>query len=134
LNKNIDFYYKKYYFKIKFINSSLGGTMKKLIYFVSMVLLVVFVTSLFAANTRDGRRKFRKSCYQMCHKKDGIVPSTYTSSKWDSYFVNNMEKLKKVHKNGELGKSKLTEEELVNIHQYLIEHSLDSKAPETCEG
>ncbi|ADR18355.1 cytochrome c family protein [Calditerrivibrio nitroreducens] len=108
--------------------------MKKLVYFVSILMLVVFVTSLFAANTRDGRRKFRKNCYQMCHKKDGIIPSSYTSAKWDSYFTNNMEKLKKVHKNNELEKSKLSVEELNNIHQYLLEHSLDSRAPETCEG
>ncbi|MCA1933240.1 MAG: cytochrome c [Calditerrivibrio sp.] len=109
--------------------------MKKFVQLVALFVLVVFVTSLFAANTRDGRRKFRKNCYQMCHKKGvEIVPNSYTSSKWESYFANNMKKLKEVHKSGELEKSKLTDEELVNIHQYLIEHSLDSRAPETCEG
>jgi len=95
----------------------------------------VFVSSLFAANTRDGRRKFRKDCYLVCHKKDVIItPNSFTASKWDGYFANNMEKLRKVHKNGELEKAKLSTEELKNIHQYLIEHALDSKTPETCGG
>ncbi|MEF3255238.1 MAG: cytochrome c [Deferribacterales bacterium] len=109
--------------------------MKKFITFVALILLVAFVTSLFAANTRDGRRKFRSKCYKMCHKKGEVItPNSYTSKKWNEYFVNDMEKLKKVHKNGELEKTKLSKKEFENMHQYLMEHSLDSTAPETCEG
>lgn len=111
--------------------------MKRFVIF-SVVMAVIFVSAVaFAANSRDGRRKFKTYCFKKCHSGKienvkTITPNSYTSSQWLSIFSNNMQNLKKYHLNNELEDLNFKRETFDNIREYLKDHGLDSDTPETC--
>ncbi|MBC7197211.1 MAG: cytochrome c [Deferribacterales bacterium] len=110
---------------------------KSITLFFVLVMVALMVTSAFAANSRDGRRKFKKYCYKECHKGNlegvkVITPMSYTGAQWLSMFNNDMAGLKRYHKNGELEKINLSDKVYENIRVYLKDHGLDSDTPETC--
>ncbi|MBZ4643213.1 MAG: hypothetical protein PWQ25_927 [Deferribacteres bacterium] len=110
---------------------------QKLMFLTVFMMVLIMVASSFAANTRDGRRKFKKYCYKECHRGniDGvkvITPNSYTGGQWLEMFKNNRATLKRYHKNNELDKIDLSEKVYENIREYLKDHGLDSDTPETC--
>ena len=107
---------------------------KVLFYFILVLSIFVLFGNAFAANSRDGKRKFKKYCYKKCHKHGDVVitPNYMTSEQWKEYFKDNHEKLKEAHPNGELDNLNLKEKHYKNIIKFLLRHALDSEQPETC--
>lgn len=111
--------------------------MKKFV-ILSVVIFVFCITATaFAVNSKDGRRKFKTYCFKKCHSGKlenvkNITPNSYTSSQWINIFNNNMQNLKRFHRNNELEELNFKRETFDNIREYLKDHGLDSDTPETC--
>ncbi|MGA1845556.1 hypothetical protein [Deferribacter abyssi] len=113
--------------------------MSKKLFIVLLVSALIFTTVMnaYAVNQRAGKRKFKKYCHKKCHNGKFknipyITPSSLTTEQWKLFFTNDMKKLKRVHKNGELDSIKLKPKHYKNIEAFLINHGLGSFEPESC--
>ncbi len=96
-----------------------------------ILLLVAFAVSSAVAieggNPRKGKYLFKKNC-KSCHT-DGaeggeVTPLTKTMAQWDKYFQKNQ------HPEGVW--DNFSEQDLIDINQFLFDHAVDSDQPETC--
>lgn len=101
----------------------------------SLVLVLVFVGSLLAAdkgNSRKGKSTFRKGCRD-CHVEGGkaqeMSPSNKTQAQWDAAFAK--DKYKGFPCKAEW--DKLTPEDIGDIYAYMYEHAFDSPSPAKCK-
>lgn len=105
--------------------------MKSFKLFVTCAVLTVFaVTSVQAVedgNPRKGKYLFKKSC-KSCHTEAAeggkITPLSKTMSQWDRFF--------KKQKHNPAPWKDLSEQDLLDINQFLFDHAVDSDQPETC--
>ncbi len=79
---------------------------------------------------KKGKFVFRSKCKE-CHwpEEEGgdVTPVTFTQKQWKSFFDRYKHKRKK-----DVWHDMFTDEELVHIKTYLINHASDSEQPETC--
>jgi len=102
--------------------------MKKL---VMILLIVAFAVSTAVAiedgNPRKGKYLFKKNC-KTCHTEGAeggeVTPLTKTMEQWDKYFQKNQ------HPGGDW--DNFSEQDLIDINQFLFDHAVDSDQPETC--
>jgi hypothetical protein len=112
--------------------------MKKsfIIFILFITSISIFASTVMAASTRVGKRKFKKYCLKKCHNGDDaevIDPTHMTITQWETFFENNQMELKEAHPNGELNKiKKLKPSYYKSIEQFLVKHAADSEQPETC--
>jgi len=105
--------------------------MKTLKLITISLLLVAFcgssVLAVEGGNDRKGKYLFKKSC-KTCHSdgaEGGVVtPLSKTMSQWDRFFE------KKKH--APAGWEGFSEQDLLDIQQFLYDHAVDSDQPETC--
>lgn len=97
---------------------------------VALLLVTFGVTSALAVdggNPRKGKYLFKKNC-KTCHT-DGaeggsVTPLNKTMSQWDRFF--------KKPKCSSAPWEGLSEQDLLDINQFLFDHAVDSEQPETC--
>ena len=102
--------------------------MKKIIF---ILLIVAFAASSALAveggNPKKGKYLFKKNC-KTCHTEGAeggsVTPLNKTMSQWDKFFENDK------HPEGIWGD--FSEKDLLDIHQFLFDHAVDSDQPETC--
>lgn len=102
--------------------------MKKIM--LILLIVAVTVTSAFAVdggNPRKGKYLFKKNC-KSCHT-DGaeggsVTPLAKTMAQWDKFFTD------KKHPNESW--EAFSEQDLLDINQFLFDHAVDSDQPETC--
>ena len=95
------------------------------------LLLVAFcgssVLAVEGGNGRKGKYLFKKSC-KSCHTdgaEGGVVtPLSKTMGQWDRLF----NKSKHPAESWEV----FSEQDLIDINQFLFDHAVDSDQPETC--
>ena len=105
-----------------------GADMKKMVF---ILLLVAFtVTSALAVdggNSKKGKYLFKKNC-KTCHTEGAeggpVTPLTKTMAQWDKFFTD--------QKHPEGVWSDFSEQDLLDINQFLFDHAVDSDQPETC--
>jgi len=98
-----------------------------------MLTIVVFTaTSVLAVqggNPKKGKYLYKKHCKE-CHSAGSaggeLTPMSKTMSQWDRLFK------KGEHKGGQEAWSKMKEQELLDINQFLFDHAADSPSPQTC--
>ncbi len=97
---------------------------------LAIVLVAFAATSTLAAdggNPRKGKYLFKKNC-KTCHTEGAtggsLTPLSKTMAQWDRYFK------KKKHESQAW--ENLSEQELLDINQFLFDHAVDSDQPETC--
>ncbi len=97
---------------------------------IGLLILAVSSTSVMAVeggNPRKGKYLFKKNC-KTCHVEGAeggnLTPLEKTMSQWERYF--------KKKKHNPDSWSELTEQELLDINQFLFDHAVDSDQPETC--
>jgi mono/diheme cytochrome c family protein len=107
--------------------------MKRLSVLVAGIAIVAFaVTASVGAeggNSRKGKHLYKKTC-KVCHV-DGaeggeLTPLSKTQSQWDRWF-----KKKKAKHNPEPF-APLSDQDVLDVHQFLYDHAADSDQPETC--
>jgi len=82
-------------------------------------------------NEKKGKYLFKAKCKQ-CHDpehgkgKVKVTPANFTQAQWKSFFKRNKHKRKKDISD------QFTEEELIHIKTFLINHAADTDQPETC--
>ncbi len=99
---------------------------------LALALIAVFATSVLAAdggNPRKGKHLYKKSC-KTCHSAGGeggeLTPMTKTMSQWDRFF----KKIEKKHDAAAI--ENLSEQDLLDINQFLFDFAADSDQPATC--
>ena len=105
--------------------------MKTLKLITISLLLVAFCGSAVLAveggNDRKGKYLFKKSC-KTCHSEGAeggvVTPLKKTMSQWDRFFE------KKSH--APAAWEGFSEQDLIDINQFLFNHAVDSDQPETC--
>lgn len=107
--------------------------MKKALFFV--FVLAIATTSVYAANARNGKKIWKKSCRLVCHDgskpgRPALSPVEMTQSQWKELFSKNRSAIKEIHKKGEVDKVDASDWD--DMFLYLYEHALDSDQPETC--
>jgi cytochrome c5 len=102
--------------------------MKKLIA-LSLCLLVLMASTIVAAaasgNPKKGKHLYKNSC-RSCHNEGSskLTPMSKTQSQWERFFDKNQHEPE--------GLKGLSERDLQDIRQYLLNHAADSDQPETC--
>jgi mono/diheme cytochrome c family protein len=99
---------------------------------LGLILLTAAVTTVTAAeggNPKKGKYLYKKTC-RSCHS-DGseakaLTPMTKTQAQWERHFQ------KAAHPDKTKAWKGLSEQDLKDIQQYLINHAADSDQPETC--
>lgn len=99
---------------------------------VGLFLLVATVTAVTAAeggNPKKGKFLYKKTC-RSCHaagsEGQALTPMSKTQAQWDRHFQ------KGTHPDKAKTLKGLSEQDLKDIQQYLINHAADSDQPETC--
>ncbi len=103
--------------------------------FSGLLCLALLGTAGLAQSKRKGsdtkgRHYFRQECKD-CHVKGGkggeISPLTKTQAQWRTYFT------KGKHSGGAEALTKfMTDDQLIDLQAFLINHAADSLQPETC--
>ena len=98
---------------------------------VSLIFSMPVIGQEKKGNDRKGKYLFKNKCKQ-CHDPENghgekkVTPSKYTQKQWESFFKRNKHKRKKDISD------QFSEEELLHIKTFLINHAADSDQPETC--
>jgi len=119
----------------------LGSTLRKIkkglpfLLSLSGIAIISLALSMPAASeekkgsSKQGKYFFRAKCKE-CHWPDSegkeVTPITYTQAQWKRFFEKDKHKRKKDISD------QFTDEEILHIRTYLIEHASDSEQPETC--
>jgi hypothetical protein len=112
-----------------------GITMKvKFQFIVAAFFLTFFFVSTAVAieggETRRGKGLMKSEC-KVCHNEGGqggkLTPLSKTMSQWDRFFRRDK------HKDYLKGFEGLSEQDLLDINQYLFDHAADSDQPQTCD-
>lgn len=97
---------------------------------LALALVVTFASSALAVdggNPRKGKHLYKKSC-KTCHSAGGeggeLTPMSKTMKQWDRVFE------KKKH--DQAAWENLSEQDLLDINQFLFDFAADSDQPATC--
>ena len=107
--------------------------MKPMFKMILVISLVAFVAATALAveggNPKKGKYLFKKNC-KTCHVKGAeggeLTPLSKTMRQWDRFFKRKGADCIK-HAGGDL-----SEQDMLDIHQFLYDHASDSAQPETC--
>lgn len=95
-------------------------------------LAAIFATSALAVqggNPKKGKYLYKKNC-KVCHAEGDeggkLTPLSKTMAQWDRYFENDKHQAKPEVL------EKLSDQDLLDIHQFLFDHAADSDQPQTC--
>ena len=98
-----------------------------------VAMAAIFCTVLTAASRGSetkGRKFFRETC-RTCHTKGAkggeLTPLSKTQAQWRTYF----QKATHANKTEPLNKI-LTDDQLLDVQAFVINHAADSPQPETC--
>ncbi len=96
----------------------------------SLLLSLPVVGEEKKGSDKKGKFLFRSKCKE-CHwpEEEGgdVTPVTFTQKQWESFFARYKHKRKK-----DIWHEQFTQDELLDIKTYLINHASDSEQPETC--
>lgn len=108
------------------------------LFFVVLASLLVgsIVTALPTANPRKGRALFKKNC-RVCHdgQTNGVPtlqPAELIMDQWERAFKDDNDVAECVPRVKEKTGVELTEQDLLDIKQYLVDGAADSEQPMTC--
>ena len=112
-------------------------TITRLIFVVLAFLLIgSIVSALPTANPRKGRALFKKNC-RVCH--DGkteeaplLQPAELIMDQWERAFTDDDDVAECVPRVKDETGVALTEQDLLDIKQYLVDGAADSEQPLTC--
>jgi cytochrome c5 len=106
--------------------------MKGLVRLVLGLMLLAVAVTTFAAeggNAKKGKYLYKKDC-RTCHVEGGeakaLTPMSKTQAQWGRQFQ------KGTHPDKAKAWKGLSEQDIKDIQQYLINHAADSDQPETC--
>lgn len=107
--------------------------MKNLGKVIACLALCIFAASAAFAvdggNPKKGKYLYKKSC-KACHVEGAeggaLTPLNKTQAQWDRFFE------KDKHSAKASAWSDLSEQDLLDIQQFLFDHAADSDQPETC--
>ena len=106
------------------------GTLLVAFFTLSVVLTIPVLGEDIKGSEKKGKFIFRAKCKE-CHWPDeeggDVTPITFTQKQWQSFFDRYKHKRKK-----DIWHEQFTDEELIHVKTYLIEHASDSEQPETC--
>jgi cytochrome c553 len=109
--------------KLRFIASALTV-------FVMAALFCTILTAASRGSETKGRKFYRETC-RTCHTKGAkggeLTPLSKTQAQWRTYF----QKATHANKTEPLNKI-MTDDQLLDIQTFLINHAADSPQPETC--
>jgi len=102
---------------------------KKIVAVFALLSLVASVAfAVEGGNPKKGKFLYKKTC-KVCHDEGGkggkLTPLSKTMSQWDRVF-------KKGHDGGADAWADLSEQDLLDINQFLYDHAADSDQPQTC--
>ncbi|QIZ77931.1 c-type cytochrome [Ferrimonas lipolytica] len=98
---------------------------------VALVATVIAGGALAAegGNPKKGKYLYKKHC-KACHSAGAeapeLTPLSKTMKQWDRYFKRNK------HKHNPDAWQALSDQEKLDINQFLFDHALDSDQPQTC--
>ena len=100
------------------------------------LLVATFVSAGSKANARKGKAFFKKNC-RVCHdgKTEGapmLQPSELIMDQWDKAFADEEDVAECVPRVKEKTGVELTEQDLLDIQQYLVDGAADGERPMTC--
>jgi mono/diheme cytochrome c family protein len=97
--------------------------------FFLTLFFVSTVTAIEGGDTRRGKGLMKGKC-KVCHAESGqggkLTPLSKTMSQWDRFFRRDK------HQDYPKGFEGLSEQDLLDINQYLFDHAADSDQPQTC--
>jgi cytochrome c553 len=99
---------------------------KPIALFLCMLMLgASTITAAASGNPKKGKHLYKNSC-KSCHNEGSskLTPMDKTQAQWSRFFEKNQHE-------PEVLKG-LSEKDLQDIRQYLINHAADSDQPETC--
>lgn len=106
--------------------------MKGLVRLILGLMLLAVAVTTFAAeggNAKKGKYLYKKDC-RTCHVEGGgakaLTPMSKTQAQWNRQFQ------KVTHPDQAKAWKGLSEQDIKDIQQYLINHAADSDQPETC--
>ncbi|MBU0729511.1 MAG: c-type cytochrome [Proteobacteria bacterium] len=106
--------------------------MKRITKLIIALFLVAFTASTVVAaqgNPKKGKFLYKKNC-KTCHVKDGdgaeLTPVSKTQNQWTRFFE------KDKHKKNPESFNNLSEKDIRDIQQFLIDHAADSASPQLC--
>lgn len=107
--------------------------MSKLMKVFALFALITFLAApVFAAeggNPKKGKYLYKKTC-KSCHDEGGeggkLTPLSKTMAQWDRFFEKDKHQAKPEVLKG------LSEQEILDIWQFLYDHAADSSQPQTC--
>jgi len=102
---------------------------KKIVAIFALLSLVASVAmAVEGGNPKKGKYLYKKTC-KTCHSEGGeggkLTPLSKTMRQWDRVF-------KKEHAGGAAAWEGLSEQDLLDINQFLFDHAADSDQPQTC--
>lgn len=102
---------------------------KKIVAIFALLSLVASVAmAVEGGNPKKGKFLYKKSC-KTCHSEGGeggkLTPLSKTMRQWDRVFT-------KGHAGGADKWEGLSEQDLLDINQFLFDHAADSDQPQTC--
>lgn len=99
---------------------------------IAAVTALALAAAFAAGSETKGKAMFKKTC-KSCHVKGGkaseVTPLSKTQEQWKRYF-----KAATHNKGAEKLNSILSDEQLVDVQTFLVNHAADSPQPETCGG
>jgi len=108
------------------------------LFFVALVTLLLgsIVSAGSSTNPRKGRALFKKNC-RVCHdgKTEGaplLQPAELIIEQWERTFADEEDVTECVPRVKEKTDVELTEQDLLDIKQYLVDGAADSEQPMTC--
>ncbi len=102
---------------------------KKIVAIFALLSLVASVAmAVEGGNPKKGKFLYKKTC-KTCHSEGGeggkLTPLSKTMRQWDRVFT-------KGHPGGADKWEGLSEQDLLDINQFLFDHAADSDQPQTC--
>ena len=107
---------------------------------LSLIVMGLLVTAVAIAapkvNPKKGKVFYRNNC-RVCHdgKTEGapmLQPSEYIMDQWDEAFADEEDVAECVPRVKEKTGVELTEQDLIDIQQYLVDGAADGERPMTC--
>jgi len=102
-----------------------------------LLIAALFLTALFVSmagaieggDTKRGKVLMKNKC-KVCHDEGSqggkLTPLSKTMSQWDRFFKRDK------HKDYPKGFEGFSEQDLLDVNQYLYDHAADSDQPQTC--
>ncbi len=107
--------------------------MKEMVKITAVISLIVCLAApafaIEGGNPKKGKYLYKKSC-KVCHSAGDeggeVTPMNKTQAQWDRFFSRDK------HRNKPEVLENISEQDLLDINQFLHDHAVDSPQPQTC--